>query len=467
MAIKLREAGIHNFTILEKADRLGGTWRDNTYPGCGCDVPSFLYCYSFEQKTDWSRRFAGHAEILEYLEECARKHEILPHIQFNTAVAASSFDEEAGVWKIKSEDGREFEAEFLVSGVGQLNRPFTPNIPGLEEFSGKQFHSARWDHDYDLKGKNVAVVGNGASALQFIPPISHEVGKMTVYQRSANWISPKPDGPYSDFQLNLFSRIPLLAKLYRLMIYALLEMRWPVFSKGSRLGKMFEKQTTDAIADNIPDPELRAALTPDYPVGCKRILLASDYFEALARDNVEVATSHINRIENGAVVTEDGNSTPVDTIIFATGFETTGFLVPMDIRGVGGQSLAEKWKQGAEAYYGVAVSGFPNFFVLYGPNTNLGHNSIVIMIESQVAYIVNCMEAVLRRGGRSIDVRQDVEDRYNEQIQKRLDGTVWSTSCDSWYKNDAGRIVNNWAYGTLKYMRQMRHLDPDAFEFKK
>ena len=463
MAIKLQKAGIDNFTVLEKGPSVGGTWRDNTYPGSGCDVPSMLYSYSFEPKADWSRKFAGQAEIVDYFEGVARKYRLTPHIRFNTEVTEARFDEAAGLWRIRTAAGEEFSANVLVSGVGQLNRPAFPKIDGLDLFKGAQFHSARWDHSVDLAGKNIAVIGNGASAIQFVPEIAPKVGKLTIFQRTPNWCVPKPDRPFTEREKKLFRSMPWLVRAQRWLTWLMLERNFLAFTQGSFFGKLFERASKKELEAHISDPELRKKLTPGYPAGCKRILLTNDWFPTLARPNVHVETSHIARISENAVVTEDGVSHPADVVILATGFESTDFLAPMKIVGRGNADLNDVWAAGAEAHRGVAVAGFPNFFMLYGPNTNLGHNSIIFMIECQANYIAQCVQALQNGKLRYIDVRKEAMAEFNAALQKDMQKTVWAAGCASWYKTADGKVTNNWSSFTARYWWEMRH--PDFAEY--
>ncbi|MEQ8267711.1 MAG: NAD(P)/FAD-dependent oxidoreductase [Parvibaculum sp.] len=463
IAIKLQKAGIDGFTIFEKAASVGGTWRDNTYPGSGCDVPSMLYSYSFEPKPDWSRKFAPQPEIVEYFEGVARKYRLLPHIRFNTEIAEARFDEAAGLWRLRAANGEEFEAHVLVSGVGQLNRPAFPKIEGLNDFKGKAFHSARWDHEVDLAGKRVGVIGNGASAIQFVPEIAPKVGHLTIFQRTPNWCVPKPDRPYTEWEKKLFRAFPWLVRAQRYLTWLTLERNYLAFVQDSWFGKLFERASLKEMEAHIQDPALRRKLTPDYPAGCKRILLTNDWFPALARDNVHVETARIAQVTENAVKTEDGATHPVDVLIYATGFESTDFLAPMKITGRGNADLNQVWAHGAEAHRGVAVAGFPNFFMLYGPNTNLGHNSIIFMIECQANYIAQCIEALQNARLRYLDVRKDAMESFNRTLQKDMQKTVWAAGCSSWYKTADGKVTNNWSSFTAKYWWEMRH--PDFAEY--
>jgi cation diffusion facilitator CzcD-associated flavoprotein CzcO len=462
--IQLLAAGIRSFTIFEKSDKVGGTWYENQYPGAACDVPSHFYSFSFEQNPDWSRKFSGQAEIQRYLERTAAKYGVLPHIRFGSEVTSASFDAGAGLWRVRTNTGEEVTANVLVSGVGQLNRPFVPDLPGLADFEGVTFHSARWNHAHSLAGKNVAVIGNGASAIQFIPHVAKQAAKLTIFQRSANWVVPRGDYAYSERAKRIFRAVPALQRLYRWFFYWQLEKNFLAFGGEGRIAKLFEKGARMWLEQQIPDPKLRAALTPDYRVGCKRILIDDEFYPALARPNVAVETSGIARITRDAIETTDGVSHPVDTIILATGFSATSFLSPVQIEGVDGKKLEEVWRPGAEAHLGITVSGFPNFFMMYGPNTNLGHNSIIFMIEAQVRYTVSCIQALAARGLRYLDVKPEVQARYNAELQQELASTAWAAGCNSWYKTAAGKVTNNWSSFTVKYWWKTRRPVLDDFE---
>jgi cation diffusion facilitator CzcD-associated flavoprotein CzcO len=466
MAIGLRRAGLRSFTLFEKSDDVGGTWHDNSYPGAACDVPSHLYSFSFEPKPDWSRVFAPQAEIQAYFRHCAEKYGLLPHIRFGTEVQAASFDERAGVWRLRMAGGEEIEADVVVSGLGQLNRPRVPDIPGLASFEGTSFHSARWDHAHDLAGERVAVIGNAASAIQFVPQIATRASHVDVYQRTPNWTIPRHDRAYSEREKRLFASVPGLERLYRWFIYAMLELRFLAFHEGTWLGRRMERAARAWLESQVRDPALREALTPDYPVGCKRILISDDYYAALLRPNVELVTSPIERVTPRGVITRDGRERAADALILATGFETTSFLAPLEIEGLGGHKLQEAWRGGAEAYLGVATAGFPNLFMLYGPNTNLGHNSILFMIECQVNYIVRCLQELARRDAAWLDVRPEAQERFNRELQAALGKTAWAAGCGSWYKTDAGKITNNWSGFTLDYWRRTRNTDWSALRLE-
>lgn len=464
LAIHLQKAGISDFAILEKAEEVGGTWRENHYPGAECDIASALYSYSFEHNADWQYKWAEQSQIFDYLKGTAKKYKLYEHIQFATEISSAHFNEETKCWELRSVDGQQWCCQFLVAAVGQLHRPFTPEIPGQANFNGPQFHSASWQHDIDLTGKRVAVVGNAASALQFIPPVAQAVAKLTVFQRGANWVIPKLDRPYRAWEQWLSARIPLLANYYRFSVWLRNELLIFPIMKGWRLhcriGLWMHRRY---INKHIKEPVLRAKLTPDYPMGAKRILVSDDYYAAMARENVELEVGGITRLSEHGVVTADGREIPADVIIYGTGFKTNPFLAPMDIRGVSGQTLRDAWQQGAQAYLGMMTHGFPNLFMLYGPNTNLGHNSIVIMAEAQSRYITDVITELDSRSQEAIDVKDEVEQQYNEEMQQRLSEMAWNAIEASWYK-DGDKITNNWPGSTYEYIRRTRQVQWDDYK---
>lgn len=456
MAIQLRQAGFEDFVILEKGDDVGGCWRENTYPGAACDVPSHLYSFSFEPRADWSRRFAPQAEILDYLRHCADKYGLRPHLRLGAEVTQARFDESKALWEITTADGAVLHARVLISACGQLNRPAFPRLPGLERFTGKSFHSARWDHGYDLEGKTVAVVGTGASAIQFVPAIAPKVARLHLFQRSAPYVLPRPDRAYSDGHRRALRRLPFLLRLSRLLKYWHHEARVLAFSIFPVLMKLFERQFEAHLRRSLADPGLRRRVTPDYRMGCKRILISNDWYPALARPNVEVVTDAIREVTPTGIVTTDGSERRVDAILFGTGFTATEFLAPLRIVGRDGRELSETWRGGAEAFLGVTVSGFPNLFLLYGPNTNLGHNSIVFMLESQFRYVLSALRLLRDGEVRWLDVRAPALRGFNAKVQRALERTVWGASCSSWYKTSEGRNTNNWPWFTFHYRRRTR-----------
>jgi cation diffusion facilitator CzcD-associated flavoprotein CzcO len=466
MGMKLRQAGENDFVILEKAATLGGTWRDNTYPGASCDAPSFLYSFACAQKTDWSRRFAWQPELLGYSVECAIKFGVLPHCRFDTEVMTVVYDEVANRWTLTCADGSTVEADFVIAGVGQLNRPSIPNIAGRDSFAGAQFHSAQWNHAVDLTGKRVAVVGCAASAVQFVPQVAPLVERLVIFQRSPNWLLPRKDRLYAPRTQRLLTRWPRLAKLYHdCQWFFLGEMRLtPLMKQVRPMQALARWMALGHLRRQVRDPALRARLVPQYPIGAKRVLFNDDYYPTLNRANVDLVTDAIERIAPEGIVTQPGAIHEVDVIIFATGFKSTEFLAPMTIKGRDGRDLRAEWSRGARAYLGVTVSGFPNFFMLYGPNTNLGHNSILVMIEAQANYIVDALRKLQARGLKRLDVRRDVLDDYNRRLQQDLAKSVWAATGASWYKLADGTITNNWPHSTMRYQRLLRAANLEDFE---
>lgn len=460
----LSRAGLSDYIVLEKEPELGGTWRDNVYPGIACDVPSFLYCFSFEQKVDWSRKWAPGSEILAYMRHCAENFGIARHIRFSAEVAEASFDDDAKTWRVRTTSGEAFEADFLVSAVGQLNRPALPQLPGLDTFAGVAFHSARWQRGCELDDKDVVVVGNAASAIQLVPHVAGRARKLSIVQRSANWMMERGDRAYTRFEQLVYGHVPFAAKVYRSWLWLAHELRFAVFRQNELAARLATRIASRYLDESIPDSDLRQALLPDYPIGAKRILLSDDYYATLLRSNVELVVDAADHVEPRALVTRTGRRLPADVMIFATGFESTAFLSPMQITGSGGRSLTDVWRCGAEAYLGITVSGFPNFFIMYGPSTNLGHNSILFMLECQSKYIVRCIRRVLEAGARALDVRGEAMRRYADRVQAELDQTVWAAVDRSWYKNAEGRIVNNWPGTTFSYWRATRRVNPGDYE---
>lgn len=456
LAIRLKQAGIHDFLILEKAGDVGGCWRENRYPGAACDVPSHLYSFSFEPKADWSRKFAPQAEILDYARHCADKYGLRERIRFHCEVSAASFDEAAGEWRVTCANGEELRAQSLVCALGQLSRPLIPHLPGIERFKGRAFHSAQWDAEAPLEGRRVAVVGTGASAIQFVPQIAPKVAELLLFQRSAAYVIPKPDRRYADWERRLKARLPWLQRLDRGLKYVQHEARALAFTVFPPLMKMMRLSFHRHLQRGIPDAGLRACLEPDYPLGCKRILISNDYYPALARSNVKLVDTGIREVTEDAIVTRDGQRHPVDTLIYGTGFAATEFLAPMRVQGLGGRELNQAWKDGAEAYKGISVSGFPNLFILYGPNTNLGHSSIIYMLESQFPYVLACLQRIRREGLKYLDVKPQVQQRFNQHLQHELGHTIWERGCNSWYKTASGRNTVNWPGFTFRYRQLTR-----------
>ncbi|HEY3820490.1 MAG TPA: NAD(P)/FAD-dependent oxidoreductase [Polyangiaceae bacterium] len=467
MAIRLKQAGIDDFVLLEQAEDLGGTWRDNHYPGCACDVPSQLYSFSFEPWPSWTREFAPQREILEYLRHCAQKYGIRPHIRFGTRVVGARWNEGDGIWEVSTSDGKTLRSRVLVSGCGPLSRPQLPDIPGLASFEGKTFHSARWDHAYPLEGKSVAVVGTGASAVQIVPAIAPEVRQLFVYQRTAPWVMPKPDGPIPPWKRRLYGRVPLAQNAARKGIYWARELLALGFVVEPRIMKLAERLARGFLARNVSDPALRARLTPDYTMGCKRILPTNSYLPALQRDNVELVTGGIAEVRSRSIVSKDGTERAVDAVVLATGFEAAEHVAPFEVRGRDGRDLDEVWRDGAAAYLGTTVSGFPNLFLIVGPNTGLGHSSMVFMIESQVAYVVDALKKMRALGLKAVDVKADAQARYNARLQDRLKGTVWSSGCMSWYLTSTGKNTTIWPGFTFEFRLRTRRFDASSYDHSK
>jgi cation diffusion facilitator CzcD-associated flavoprotein CzcO len=463
MAIALKKAGVRNFVILEKAGRVGGTWRENTYPGCACDIRSHLYSFSFEPKTDWSREFAPQPEILGYIEHCVAKYGLAPHIRFHTEVTGAEYDEPAATWHVATADGNTIKGKALVIGQGPLHIPNVPELPGLERFEGRAFHSAQWDHDYDLAGQRVAVIGTGASAIQFVPRIAGQTAHLTVFQRTAPWIMPRPDRAFTERQQDRFEKIPLTRVAHRNAIYWLQEsfvlgFEHPKIIKGA------ERLAKAHIARQVQDPRLRAKLTPPYTLGCKRTLVSSDYYPVFNRPDVTLETTGIAEIREHSILTRDGREIEVDAIIFGTGFHVTDALAKAHLTGRNGLKIQDAWRDGVTAHLGTAVTGFPNLFFLVGPNTGLGHNSIIFMIESQVRYIMDCLRLVSKNKAASIEVKPDVQARYNEWVQDRSRGSVWlKGGCASWYLDSEGVNRSLWPASTVNFWLRLRRVKPADF----
>lgn len=451
IAMQLQRAGWGDFRILEKGADVGGTWRENSYPGAACDIPSHLYSYSFEPNPDWSSQFSPQPEIHGYLQRCARKHGLYDKIWFNCEVAEARFDESISRWCITTVSGEAMQAEYLVAATGQLNKPAYPPVPGIKSFRGPSFHSACWDHQADLAGKRVAVVGNGASAIQLVPAVAEQVAELTLFQRSANWILPRLARDYSNAWRSRFRRRPWLRWLYRAKLFLERDLRFNRIQRQGSMNRKLAAQARGYLAAVIDDTELRLKLTPDYPLGCKRVLISDDYYPALRRANVRVNDKGVKAVTADGVVDGSGRKTEVDAIIYATGFQSHDFLFPIAVYGENGRALKEEWRDGARAYMGMAVAGFPNLFVLYGPNTNLGHNSIIFMLECQFRYIIRCLRHCERQGLRRMSVSAAAQQRYDRQLQKGFQGSTWAGNCNSWYKASSGRIINNWTGRAWSY----------------
>lgn len=456
MGIKLKRAG-YDFTIYEKSGGVGGTWRDNSYPGAACDVPSHLYSFSFELNPWWSRTYATQPEILAYLERCAVQYGVRPHVRTGVAIAEARWDETGRHWTLSTATGETFTADVVVSGLGMLNVPTVPEIPGSERFRGRSFHSSRWDHSKALAGERVGSIGTGASAIQYVPAIAPEVEHLTVFQRTPIWITPRIDKPFTPDEQRRFARGPFAARMHRWKIWWTYERA--EFASTSAQVTMQTELARSYLERKIADPDLRAKLTPDYPVGCKRPLISRDWLPALTRPNVRLVTEPITEITEQGIRTADGEEHRLDTIIYGTGFRATEYLTSVDFYGREGRRLRDEWRDGAEAFLGLTVSGYPNLFLLYGPNTN-GVNSIIFMHEAQANYVMSALRVLRRRGIASLDVRKRVMDRYNRRIQGAMAGTVWTAGCRNYFRAPSGKVVTQLPYSGGRYWLRTRFLRP-------
>lgn len=464
MAIQLLKAGIDSFTIFERAGEIGGTWRDNTYPGAACDVPSHAYSLSFEPNPNWSRKFSPSAEIQSYLLGLVEKWRLRDRMRLGTAVTDARFDEQAGMWTLRTAAGESFSARVVVSAVGGLVDPAFPDIPGIDSFVGEKMHTARWNHGYDLTGKRVGVIGTGASAVQVVPSIAPQVGHMTVFQRTAAWVVPKRDGRYSRRARELFARYPLLLRLSRGFKYWMSELFGPlVFLDAPRLSAIGEKLSLAHLRAQVKDPELRRKLRPKFQFGCKRILVSDDYWASFERENVDLVCEPIRAIEAEGIRTDDGTLHRLDAIIFATGFELGLARAPFPIFGRRGLALDDVWGNGAVAYKGMTVAGFPNWFILMGPNTGPGHTSVLVYTEAQIAHALQAICLLRDEHLRFVDVRRDIQDRYNERIQSRMKYMVWP-NCSSWYLSPDGSNHSLYPGFAFEYVLGARHFRACDYE---
>jgi cation diffusion facilitator CzcD-associated flavoprotein CzcO len=466
MAIALEGQGRSDYEVFERADSLGGTWRDNHYPGCACDVPTPLYSFSFAPNPDWSYLYARHDEIRAYLENCADEFGVRDRIQFNNGVATAAWDDDAGRWNLTLDDGSKRTARVVVAGIGGLNRPVLPDIPGLEDFSGPVMHSAAWDHSVDLAGKRVAVIGTGASAIQIVPEVAKVAGRLDVFQRTAPWVLPRIDFRMRDWMKTLFRRVPLTQKALRAVIWGIQEsVAFPLTVRPG-LTKPFEAAGRRNIARGVKDKALRKRLTPGYKVGCKRILLSNDYYPAFARDNVDLVTDPIARITEGGIETASGELRDVDVIVCATGFDIREAFEQAGVSGRDGVTLSDLLAERIEAHRGTMVSGFPNAFLLSGPNTGTGNMSQVFMIEQQIGFVEKALETMRRKGADRIEVTPEAQRAFNDQIIERMDGTVWVTGgCKSWYLTEDGHSGVLWPGFSTVFRRELSKLDEAEYVF--
>ena len=475
-AIALREAGVDDVVLLEKSaarDGVGGTWRDNTYPGCACDIPSHMYSLSTDPNPDWSRSYSPQPEIREYLERVADRRDLRGLVRFSTELVGAVWDEESRTWTVDTRAGdaggeaRTYRCRFLVSGMGALHRPSVPTLPGIERFGGASFHSAQWRHDVDLRGKRVAVVGTGASAVQFVPQIAGDAASVSIYQRTPPWVLPKADHPMRASVQGLFRRHPGVHRAYRAALYAGLDARAVAFMSRPELVRPLERLARRHIERSITDPALVDRLTPRYSIGCKRVLVSNDYYPALAREDVDVVTTGIDEVTEHGIVDADGVERAADVIIYGTGFHVTDAFDHLTLTGRGGRTLREHWaERGAVTHLGMTVPDFPNLFLLLGPNTGLGHHSVVFMIECQARYVAQAVAAVHGAGCSGLDVRPATAARFQADVQRRLDRGIWTRGgCTSWYLDAAGVNRTIWPGFTARYWWATRHFRPEEYEF--
>jgi cation diffusion facilitator CzcD-associated flavoprotein CzcO len=463
-AIELQRHGFDDITILDHGPALGGTWRDNSYPGAACDVPSHLYSFSYDQRRDWSRLCSPQQEILDYLTGVAQRFGIDRMVVPDTRVVSCGWDDARQVWRVAAEDGRTWESDAIIVATGQLHQPAYPKLDGVERFAGRSFHSAKWDHDYDLRGKRVAVIGTGASAVQFVPEIAEQAQRLFVFQRTGNWFLPRKNRAYPPWLKLIFEHVPGVQAFRRQFMFYYCESLTMMIRHPRTWGRLGHLKSALFMRWQLRDSGVRRKVWPDYTFGCKRILFSSAFLPALQRPNVEVVTDRITALTEHDVVTADGSEREVDCVIYGTGFKSNDFMFPMAINGAGGRSLTDAWADGAHAHLGMTVPGFPSMFVMYGPNTNTSGGSIIAYHEAQAAYIRQALEQVARRDAAAIAVRPEVEAASDAEVQGSFAGTAW-TRCDSWYRTPDGRIVANWPHYMRDYFERTRELDPDEFEF--
>jgi cation diffusion facilitator CzcD-associated flavoprotein CzcO len=461
-AIKLDEAGFDDFAVLEKSDNVGGTWRDNTYPGCACDVPSAVYSFSFAQNPDWSRGFAEQPEIQAYLEKTAREYGVTDRIHFGTEMLDATWNEEEQRWHVETSGG-EYSARVLIAGAGPLHEPNLPNLPGLDRFEGTTFHSARWNHDHDLTGRRVAVIGTGSSAIQFVPEIQPKVEQLYLFQRTAPWVLPKFDRRVSEGERALYRRMPIAQKALRGFLYNTLELV-QLAQRRPRVMNRVGRVVIRHMHRQVKDPELRRALTPNFTLGCKRMLLSNTYYRSLTQPNATLVPHAVTEVRENSVVGADGVEREVDTIIFGTGFHVTDPPVAERVRGSDGRSIADTWRGSPRAYLGTSVSGFPNFFLLIGPNLGNGHSSAIVLIEAQLKYVLDAMRTMRSRGAATVDVRREVQVAYNERVQAALATTVWNAGgCQSYYLDRNGTNSTIYPWTTIDLRRRTSRFRPEDY----
>lgn len=464
-AVRLRREGITDFVVLERAGGVGGTWRDNSYPGCACDVPSHLYSFSFAPNSEWPRTFSGQEHIRAYLEHVADVFRLRPHLRFNSEVTMMTWDTDKLHWRIETSSGF-LTADVVVSATGPLSDPKIPAIPGIGTFTGKVFHSARWDHDYDLRGKRVAMIGTGASAIQIVPEIQPDVARLTLFQRTPPWVMPRVDRAISGPERWLHRRLPFTAQARRGLLWGIRELQVQAFTKRPDELGLVERLAKRNISRAVKNPELRAKLTPDYRIGCKRILLSNAYYPALTRPNVDVVASGLAEIDGSTLVAADGTRAEVDAIVFGTGFHVTDMPIADRVVGADGRTLAEAWKDGMKSLRGATAAGFPNWMTIIGPNTGLGNSSMILMIESQLNYMADFVRQLGVLGGRvALDARPGAVDAWNHRVQERMKRTVWNTGgCTSWYLDANGVNTTVWPGTTTEFRGATRRVDLGEYD---
>ena len=465
-ALRLKESNRNSFVIFEKANELGGTWRDNIYPGCACDVPSPLYSIASEPNSKWSRLFSPQPEILSYLKDVSIKNNIEKHINYNSEIVAMEYIENHGCWKMEAANGKITHVKMVIMALGPLSRPIIPPLKRIELFEGKQFHSSQWDLQYNLKGKKVAVIGTGASAIQFVPQIAPIVEQLTVFQRSAAWIADRMDRSFSKEEQKGFAKVPSTQKALREFIYWLLEFRGRLFMGNKIIYNLIEKLALKKLDKEVKDPITRKKLTPDYKLGCKRVLSSDDYLPTFNRENVALITDGIKEITKNGIITKDDNLFPVDTIIFGTGFEAAEFSTTAKFIGLNKQNLFDTWREESmQAFKGTTIAGFPNLAIILGPNTGLGHTSVVHMMESQMNYIMDYIAKLEKSDKKiSINIKKQTQDKYNQKIQSQFKGTVWASGCKSWYLDSNGRNTTLYPQLTTKFREELKKVDWEDYE---
>ncbi|WP_299563250.1 NAD(P)-binding domain-containing protein [uncultured Mycolicibacterium sp.] len=466
LGILLRRAGFDDFTIFDREDGVGGTWRVNTYPGLACDVKSHLYSYSFELNPHWSRLWSPQPEILAYFERCAERHRLGPHLRLNTEIVSAHWDPRTRTWTLTTRTGERHRFDVVVSAVGLFTRPVLPDLVEEEPFEGVLMHTARWDHSVDLTGRRVAVLGTGSTAAQLVPEVAKVAARVYSVQRSPTWVLPKPDRPYTDREKWIFAHVPLAARLYRLRLWLRSEANISVIENGSDKTRQFTDIALRTLRAAVPDEQLRAKLVPDHPLGCKRLVFATDYLQALTQPHVEVIASPAKALRRRSLITADGTELDVDVVLCATGYAAADYLGELEVVGEDGIRLRDLWRDGAYAYLGMAVPRMPNFFMLYGPNTNVGSNSVLFVLEAQARYVVRALRHLRRRGGDYIAVRPEATAAFVRRVDRWMQGKVWLTRCSNYFRAPNGRVVTQWPRSARAFWAMTRRFRPGHYRFE-